>query len=233
MTDLRKCIIVDDEPAAHYVLLNHLAKVKEIEVVGQLYNAIEATAYLAENEVDLMFLDINMPEMTGLQLLKTLANPPKTILCTAYSKYALESYEYGVIDYLHKPIYFPRFLTAIDRYLSLPYSKPIVPKPEISTISFRVDGEPIEVRFDDILYIQSFGNYVRIYTDLNNYFASFTTHEIEQLLPEEKFLRIHKSYIVALEKITLYNRSSVIVGNHDLPVGITYRQKLAGKITGS
>ena len=118
MKEPKKCIIVDDEPAAHYVLANYIKQNPQLELVFQGYNGIEAMDYLRENKVDLMFLDINMPEISGMELLKIIPTHPKTILTTAYSEFALESYDYGVIDYLLKPIYFPRFLKAIDRFFA-------------------------------------------------------------------------------------------------------------------
>lgn len=115
---VRKCIIVDDEPAAHYVLVNYISQNPQLELVQQCYNSIEALNYLRSNPVDLMFLDIDMPEISGLELLRTLTDPPKTILTTAYSEFALESYEFGVFDYLLKPLYFPRFLISMERFFS-------------------------------------------------------------------------------------------------------------------
>ena len=134
----KKCIIVDDEPAAHYVLVNYIRQNPSLELVFQCYNGIEAMNYLRENQADLMFLDIDMPEITGLELLKIIPSPPKTILTTAYSEFALESYDYGVIDYLLKPIYFPRFLKSIERFLALYEEK----KPVATNlfVSIKTDG---------------------------------------------------------------------------------------------
>ena len=126
MKDPKKCIIVDDEPAAHYVLINYIRQNPELELVHQCYNGIEVMNYLRENPVDLMFLDIDMPEITGLELLKILPSQPKTILTTAYSEFALESYDYGVIDYLLKPIYFPRFLKSIERFLAAQADRKVI-----------------------------------------------------------------------------------------------------------
>lgn len=229
MSRLYKCIIVDDEPAAHYVLVNYLGKVNGIEIVKQCYNGIDALNYLHEHPVDLMFLDIDMPEISGLQLLKTLKNPPKTILSTAYSEFALESYEYGVIDYLLKPVYFPRFLTAIERFLGL-YESVASATDEPLGVTLRIDGVQITIPFDELLYIQSFGNYIKLFTPQRFYLGSLTTNEIEAHLPASRFVRIHKSYIVALDKITAYCKDHVVVNDIEMPVGITYRQKLAEKM---
>lgn len=222
----KKCIIVDDEPAAHYVLVNYIKQNANLELVRQCYNGIEAMNYLRENKVDLMFLDIDMPEITGLELLKIIPVPPKTILTTAYSEFALESYDYGVIDYLLKPIYFPRFLKAIDRFLSINSSETITVSETINSISVKVDGYFVEIELDKLLYAQSFGNYVKIFTTTKTYLASITTNEIEKCLPNSSFLRIHKSYIVALDKIQTSEKDFVTIANFNLPIGITYKREL-------
>ena len=222
----KKCIIVDDEPAAHYVLVNYIKQNANLELVKQCYNGIEAMNYLRENKVDLMFLDIDMPEITGLELLKIIPLPPKTILTTAYSEFALESYDYGVIDYLLKPIYFPRFLKAIDRFLSLNSPETTAISEAINSINVKVDGHFVEIELDKILYAQSFGNYVKIFTTTKTYLASITTNEIEKCLPNASFLRIHKSYIVALDKIQASEKDFVTIANSNLPIGITYKREL-------
>lgn len=227
MNTQKKCIIVDDEPAAHYVLVNYIEKNPQLELAGQFYNGIEAMTFLRENKVDLMFLDIDMPEITGLELLKIIPNPPKTILTTAYSEFALESYDYGVIDYLLKPIYFPRFLKAVDRFFSLDNTPEI--KESVasnSTISVKVDGFFMDVELSNLQYAQSFGNYVKLFTKTRTYLASTTTNEIKNSLPENLFMRIHKSYIVALDKIEAIDKDFVVINKVRLPIGITYKREL-------
>ena len=229
MKGLKKCIIVDDEPAAHYVLANYIRQNPQLELVFQGYNGIEAMDYLRENKVDLMFLDINMPEITGMELLKILPTHPKTILTTAYSEYALESYDFGVIDYLLKPIYFPRFLKAIDRF----FSTETITKTEeeiINSVSVKVDSYFVDIELDQLLYAQSFGNYVKLHTTKKTYLASITTSEFEKCLPEKSFMRIHKSYIVALDKIDGAEKDFVIIKDEKLPVGITYKRELIDRL---
>lgn len=229
MKEPKKCIIVDDEPAAHYVLANYIKQNPQLELVFQGYNGIEAMDYLRENKVDLMFLDINMPEITGMELLKIIPNHPKTILTTAYSEFALESYDFGVIDYLLKPIYFPRFLKAIDRFFA---SENTIKAEEdtINSVSVKVDGYFIDIELDQLLFAQSFGNYVKLYTIKKTYLASITTSEFEKCLPEKNFMRIHKSYIVALDKIDNTEKDFVIIKNERLPIGITYRRELIDRL---
>ena len=226
----QKCIIVDDEPAAHYVLVNYIKQNPQLELVKQCYNGIEAMHYLRENKIDLMFLDIDMPEITGLELLKIIPTQPKTILTTAYSEFALESYDYGVIDYLLKPIYFPRFLKAVDRFFSMDLSEKVNEDTIENTITIKVDGYPLEVELDKILYAQSFGNYVKLHTSTRIHLASMTTNELEKSLPNGLFMRIHKSYIVALNKIESIEKDVVVIKNVKLPVGITYKRELTDRL---
>ncbi|WET01872.1 response regulator transcription factor [Flavobacterium sp. YJ01] len=229
MKETKKCIIVDDEPAAHYVLANYIKQNPQLELVFQGYNGIEAMNYLRENPVDLMFLDINMPEISGMELLKILPTHPKTILTTAYSEFALESYDYGVIDYLLKPIYFPRFLKAIDRFFATENVKK-AEEAVINSVSVKVDGYFIEIELDQLLFAQSFGNYVKLHTTKRTYLASITTTEFEKCLPEKSFMRIHKSYIVALDKIDATEKDFVVIKNERIPIGITYKRELTDRL---
>ena len=230
MKDPKKCIIVDDEPAAHYVLANYIKQNPQLELVFQGYNGIEAMDYLRENHVDLMFLDINMPEISGMELLKIIPTHPKTILTTAYSEFALESYDYGVIDYLLKPIYFPRFLKAVDRFFSTENAKAKEEEVAVNSISVKVDGYFMDIELDQLLFAQSFGNYVKLHTIKRTYLASITTSELEKCLPEKSFMRIHKSYIVALDKIDATEKDFVTIKNEKLPIGITYKRELSDRL---
>jgi DNA-binding LytR/AlgR family response regulator len=229
MREPKKCIIVDDEPAAHYVLANYIKQNPQLELVFQGFNGVEAMNYLREHPVDLMFLDINMPEISGMELLKIIPKHPKTILTTAYSEYALESYDYGVIDYLLKPIYFPRFLKAIDRFFATEQNKIKEEEVLINTVNVKVDGYFIDIELDQLLFAQSFGNYVKLHTLKRIYLASITTSEFEKCLPEN-FIRIHKSYIVALDKIEVVEKDFVIIKKEKLPVGITYKRELSDRL---
>jgi len=232
MKEPKKCIIVDDEPAAHYVLANYIKQNPQLELVFQGYNGIEAMNYLRENKVDLMFLDINMPEISGMELLKIIPNHPKTILTTAYSEFALESYDYGVIDYLLKPIYFPRFLKAIDRFFGTENVKVKEDEEEaiVNTVNVKVDGYLVDIELNQLLFAQSFGNYVKLHTNKRTYLASITTSEFEKCLPEKNFMRIHKSYIVALDKIDETEKDFVIIRKEKLPIGITYKRELSERL---
>jgi len=227
-----KCIIVDDEPAAHYVLANYIKQNPKLELVFEGYNGVEALEYLKTNSADLMFLDIDMPEISGLEMLKKLAKPPRTVLTTAYSEFALESYEYGVIDYLLKPIYYPRFLKAINRYYELAAPvKAVTDEPVTQeTIKVKVDSETVTIEVSSILYAQSYGNYVKIFTQRRNYLATITTNDFEKCLPSGLFMRAHKSFIIALDKVEEVKKDHVLIKRNPIPIGITYRRELAEKL---
>jgi DNA-binding LytR/AlgR family response regulator len=234
MAEKFRCLIVDDETAAHYVLVNYIERIERLEVAGQCYNVLEAINFLHRNTVDLIFLDINMPEMTGFDLLRTIAHPPKIILTTAYTEFALESYDYGTMDYLLKPIHFPRFLKAVDRFIaSHPSSEGVaVAEATVIDLSFmvKVDGSMVRINPAELLYAQSLGNYVKLFTPKQTYLATITTSELELKLPAERFMRIHKSYIIALDKITRFGNHAVFIADAELPVGITYRRELAERL---
>ncbi len=227
----KKCIIIDDEPAAHYVLANYISQNPSLELVYQGYNGVEALDYLANNSADLMFLDIDMPEISGIEMLKRLQKPPRTILTTAYSEFALESYEYGVLDYLLKPIYYPRFVKAVERFFELEGPEEENQPEEVTgSIHVKVDSDTIPIDLSGILYAQSYGNYVRIFTQKRNYLATITTNDLEKMLPSSQFMRAHKSYIIALDKVDEVMKDHVVIKRNPIPIGITYRRELAEKL---
>lgn len=227
MTSKVKCIIVDDEPAAHYVLSDYISKQSFLSLEHQMYNGLEAIKYLENHSVDLMFLDINMPEITGIELLKTLPIQPKTILTTAYSEYALESYEYGVIDYLLKPIFYPRFLKAIKHFKD---KNEMLEPFTADTISLKIGSDEISIALADILFTQSYGNYVKVYTNTRTYVATITTTELVNKLPSSLFLRAHKSYIIALKKVDKLVNNTLHIKQSEIPIGITYKRELLEKL---
>ena len=226
-----KCLIVDDEPPAHKVLENYIGKLYSLTLVGNCYNAIEALNFLHENTVDILFLDINMPELSGLDMLKTLSNPPIVILTTAYSEYALESYEFGVTDYLMKPIRFDRFLKAINKVLELKADAPtaaVAPEktvaPKETSFFVKVDGVQRKVRFEDILYVESKGNFVRLHLADTRLMTADTLSNMDKKLSPYGFLRVHKSFIVNLEKITGLEGNRLLIQDTKIPIGNSYKQ---------
>jgi len=226
-----QCIIVDDEPAAHYVLANYIKQNPELELVFQGYNGVEALQYLENHNPQLMFLDIDMPGLSGMELLKKLNNPPRTVLTTAYSEFALESYDYGVMDYLLKPIFYPRFVKSLKRFFELTAQPEAAENtPATGSISVKVDSDYIEIELEQVLYAQSFGNYVKIFTPRRYYLATITTNELERLLPSAHFMRAHKSYIVALDKVDEVHKDHLVIRRTEVPIGITYRRELIEKM---
>ncbi len=226
-----RCLIVDDEPPAHKVLENYIGKLHSLTLAGNCYNAIEALNFLHENTVDILFLDINMPELSGLEMLKTLNNPPIVILTTAYSEYALESYEFGVTDYLMKPIRFDRFLKSVNRVLEMKaesltnavaIEKPAAPKE--TSFFIKVDGVQRKVRFEDIQYVESKGNFVRLHCEDTRLMTADTLSNMEQKLSPHGFLRVHKSFVVNLEKITGLEGNRLLIDDMKIPVGNSYKQ---------
>jgi len=234
MSKILKCIIIDDEEGAHLVLRHYIKDLKQLQLKESFYNPVEAMDYMYSNPVDLVFLDINMPGMSGLQILKALRNPPFVILTTAYKEYALESYEYRVVDYLVKPIDLARFMAAIENvFFRLPQPVESSKSPESELILqepfiiLKVDGNVIKVSYDEIAHIQSWGNYVKVFTTNGHYLSLTTTTETEQKLDKKLFMRIHKSYIIALKRISKISGGQVELDTGIvLPIGNTYRREL-------
>lgn len=213
--------IIDDEILARKVLEDYCSKINNFELVLSTGNPLEFINFMQQNEVDLIFLDIEMPELNGMEILRSMVKPPKVILTTAYSEYALESYNYGVVDYLLKPIKIERFLKAINKVSA---SNMIQPKKNSGSEELQIkhDGMPVNIPFKSILYIQSFGNYLKIFTDSRMYLISETLTNITTLL-SENFQRTHKSYISNLTRVTKATRTYLLIENNEIPVSTTYK----------
>ena len=216
-----KIAIVDDELLARKVLEEYCSKIDNFEVYLSTGNPIEFVNFIQQNEVDLIFLDIEMPELNGMEILRSMINPPKVILTTAYSEYALESYNYGVVDYLLKPIKLERFLKAINK---VSVSKITAPKMsnKKEELQIRHDGMPVNIKFASILYIQSFGNYLKIFTDARMYLISETLINITSLL-SKNFQRTHKSYIANLDRVNKASRTDLLIEDKKVPVSNMYK----------
>jgi len=229
-----KCLIVDDEVLAQDVIEKYITNIPTLKLVGKCDNAVEAISFLHNNQVDLLFLDLNMPELSGLDMLKTLSNPPKVILTTAYSEYALESYEYGVLDYLLKPIKLERFIKAVNKVVEQQSKKDgdenIPQKQQAHTIFIKEDQVTYQVKLNDIFFIEAYGNYLKVHTEDKVYVTRDTMHDMESKLPEETFMRIHKSYIVTLSKIDSVSGNRVYINEQEIPVGEMYKLALKQKI---
>lgn len=213
--------IVDDEILARKVLEDYCSKIDNFELVLSTGNPLEFVNFTQQNNIDLIFLDIEMPELNGMEILRSMINPPKVILTTAYSEYALESYNYGVVDYLLKPVKIERFLKAINK---VSFSKITQTKKNRGSEELQIkhDGIPVNISFTSILYIQSFGNYLKIFTDIRMYLISETLINITTLL-SENFQRTHKSYITNLDRVTKATRTHLLIENNKVPVSAMYK----------
>ncbi len=227
------CLIIDDEPPAREILKQHIAGVEALELAGTCSNAVEAVSFLKEHPVDLLLLDIQMPQLMGTNFIRTLKNPPKVIFTTAYRKYAVEGFELDAVDYLLKPISFERFLKAVNKVLQLNISSaeamPTSATKEKqngesnSFLYFRAERKMVKVFFRDILYVEGLKDYIRIVTDNKTIVTKYVLSTLEEMLPANEFLRIHKSYIAAIYKIDSYNTDTIHIAKHELPIGRLYK----------
>lgn len=229
-----RCIIVDDEPLAHDLVITFCKRLPHLEVVAQCYDALEALEWLNSNKADLIFLDLNMPRLKGFEFLRTLQDPPKVIVTTAYKEHALEGYELAIEDYLVKPFSFERFLKAVNKAIRSTSSE--AAKAEIrqeeqkqkSASRFFVKGEKEyhQVSTDDILYVEAKGNYAVMVLNEEDILVHEKISDLEELLPRPDFLRIHRSFIVAADKITTIKGDTISIGNHEVPIGQTYSKAI-------
>lgn len=222
------CIIVEDEPLAAKVLTDYIREVPFLELKGTFKDAIIATDFLRDNTIDLIFLDIHLPKLKGMAFLKTLTHPPAVIITTAYHQYAVEGFDLNVTDYLLKPIEFERFLVAVNKLKALPNAaREAEDKGGTKEYLFlNVQKKKVRILFTDILYIESQREYVKIMTTKREYLSKISTHEIETLLPPSQFKRIHRSFIVSIDKIESYTAEEVEVNGVAIPVGRDYRHVL-------
>ncbi len=215
------CIIVDDEEGARLILEDYISKLNYLHLSGKFANALDAFHFLKTNNVDVILLDVNMPEVSGFGLLNMLSHRPMVIFTTAYSDYALKGFDYNAIDYLHKPIRFERFVTAIEK--ALKWSQVTEERFDVSNITLKSDGVALQVNVSGILYIESLGNYIKVHTTGKNHIVHLTMNEIERMLPVKQFVRVHKSYIINADMAEESNEQ-LIINNTAIPVGKTYKK---------
>jgi DNA-binding LytR/AlgR family response regulator len=230
------CIIVDDELWARELLEDNIRQLPFLTLVGQAKNATEAMTLLAQENVDLMFLDIQMPGLTGMELLGTLRKPPLVIIVTAFEKYALEGFELEVIDYLLKPVPFPRFVKAVHKADELNRMKKLSTQrstPSFEHVFVNANYSLVKVMLDDIVLIEGLKDYVKIHLATgNNIITRLSLKAIEGKLEAAKFMRIHKSYIIALDKIDSIQKAQLIVMGQEIPIGEGYRSALQAYLDG-
>ncbi len=234
-TDIR-CLIIDDEAPARAVVRKYLSDIPGYEILAECKNAFEANEAIHSLQPDLIFLDINMPKLTGLKMLEGLRNPPLAIITTAYREYALESFELDVVDYLHKPFSLERFMQALNKARSRQSST--APTPPMSApetgeqskgvendfIFLKVDGRVIRIDLRDVLFFEAVGDYISVETRHGKHLSYITMKKMVDLLPARRFARIHKSYIVNLSKVSSIDGNRVYLGDKSFPIGATYRR---------
>ncbi|MDW7691250.1 LytTR family DNA-binding domain-containing protein [Flammeovirgaceae bacterium SG7u.111] len=229
----KKCVIIDDEPLAHEVLEEYIDKLDGFRVVASCSDALEAFSTIKREKPDLLFLDIEMPEMNGLQFLQSLQKPPKVILTTAYREYAVEAFDLDVVDYLLKPIRFERFMRAVDRF----YETASVVSPKESTkliedgyLAVHADGKIFKIALNEILFVESFGNYVEINLADKKLVTREGISHLEQKLPQELFLRAHRSFLLAINSIVSFNRTSIQLEKRTFPISRKYQDHVLKRL---
>ena len=223
-------LIVDDEPIAHRIIETYCQELPHMVKKGNCYNAFEAMQFLNEHKVDVLFLDINMPRLSGFEFLKTLSNPPKIIVTTAYKEFALEGYELNISDYLLKPFSFERFIKAVNKTVaSLKENRPVVltpkaePSPVASSFFIKGDKKRYQVHFEDILFVEAFGHYCKVYLKNEVIVSNENISSLEQVLPEVQFIRTHKSFIVSKHQIKQIEGNRIVIAGHTIPIGQTFK----------
>jgi DNA-binding LytR/AlgR family response regulator len=227
------CLVVDDEPIAQQILEKYIVQIEALQLVGKANNAFEALNILHREKIDVLFLDIKMPSLSGLDMLKTLQNPPKIILTTAFSEFGVESYEYGITDYLLKPIAFERFLKAVNKILmpkNLDFPVQAIQEKKMSEnefIFFKADKKIHKFYFKDILFIEGSGNYVKIHTEnATPLMVLEKLSDLEGKLPQNQFMRVHKSFIMNKLHIKKMEGNQIFVGTQIIPISATYREEI-------
>ncbi len=234
MSRVIQCIVVDDEPVAREILENHIAKLDSLEVVATCKNALEAFKAINSSLVDLVFLDINMPEISGLSFAKSMTKNIKIIFTTAYREYAVDGFDLQAVDYLLKPISFERFLQAINKYLdeneSINTQQVEIIQEKSDSIFVRSDRKMIKINFSEINYIESLSDYVKIYLSDKTVITRETLSNIEAKLSQHDFLRVHRSYIVSLAGIDSFTSEIVEINKKEIPISRSYRTQVLKKL---
>lgn len=231
-----RCLLIDDEPPALKILASYISNINGLEIVGQCKNALEALDVLNQHTVDVIFLDIKMPKILGTEFLKNLSHPPKVIFVTAYRDYAVEGYELDAVDYLVKPVSFERFFKAITKLNRMMGKETISASVDYKSnpeafVYLKVDKDMKKIFVNDIVYIESWKDYIKLFlVNGKNLIVKQTITAMENLLSEHKFMRIHRSYIVSINKISGYNGISVQLETKEIPIGRLYKQEVMEKL---
>lgn len=235
MEKIIHCLIVDDEPIAREILINHIQKIDKLKIVASCKNALEAFNAINTHKVDLIFLDINMPEISGLSFVKSIKNDIKIIFTTAYREYAIEGFDLQAVDYLLKPISFERFLQAVNKYLGETIvdtnNFSIEMSQDKSEFMFvRADRKMVKINFSEINYIESLSDYIKIHTEEKTIITRETISNIHVKLPQKRFIRTHRSYIVAIDKIESFTNEFVEINNKAIPISRSYKNEVLSRL---
>ena len=231
-----RCLLIDDEPPALKILASYISNINGLEIVGQCKNALEALDVLNQRTVDVIFLDIKMPKILGTEFLKNLSHPPKVIFVTAYRDYAVEGYELDAVDYLVKPVSFERFFKAITKLNRMMGKETISTSVDYKSnpeafVYLKVDKDMKKIFVNDIVYIESWKDYIKLFlVNGKNLIVKQTITAMENLLSEHKFMRVHRSYMVSINKISGYNGISVQLETKEIPIGRLYKQVVMEKL---
>ena len=224
-----KFIIIDDEPLAHEIIEEFCSMLPHLQLEKNCYSAMEATQYLNENTVDFIFLDINMPKLKGLDFLKTLSNPPKTIVTTAYKEHAIEGFELNVVDYILKPFSFDRLVKAVNKVSETQLSKTVSKEftPETFTRFFiKGDKKHHQIDLKDLLFIEAYGNYTKLFLKNEMIISHEKISYFESILNNDNFLRVHKSFLVVVDKIKFIEGNRILIDDYKIPIGQTYKSNV-------
>lgn len=233
MLDKIRCIIVDDEPVALDIMENHLSKINKIEIIGRCRNATEAFNMLNANKTDLIFLDINMPGISGISFAKSINKNIKIIFTTAYREYAIDGFDLHAVDYLLKPISFDRLLDAVNNFQEVHLDQNDVQVTNGNSSDFifvKIDRKMHKIDFSKILWIESLNDYLKIETTEGTKVTRETISSIEMKLPQTKFIRMHRSFIIAIDRIESYSHEEVIIHNKSIPISRTYKEQLIKRL---
>ena len=232
MSTFIRCMIIEDEPLAQNILKKYIGEVSSLELVAVCSNALEAQETIQLQNIHLLFLDINLPKLSGINFLRTLPAPPLVIFTTAYPEFAVEGFELDAIDYLVKPFSFERFLKAANKALNKINRQPAIlnDKPADDFIFLKSDKKVYKIDLDDIVYAEATGDYVKVITREGQYTSNITLKRLLEELPSNLFVRVHKSFIISANKIKFFEGNYIKVGQADIPIGAAYREEIFARL---
>ena len=229
------CLVIDDEPPARDILKKYIASVDLLQLAGECSNAVETLSFLQSNSVDLLFLDIKMPHILGTSFLRALKNPPKVIFTTAYRKYAVEGFDLNAVDFLLKPVSFERFLQAVNKVMQMdihvagntnPLNESLADQSH-PFLYFRAERKMVKVFLEDILFIESLKDYIKVVTTNKVIISKQSISSLEEMLPKDAFVRVHRSYIIAVNKIDSYNTDTIDIAKKEIPIGRLFKHEVS------